>query len=89
MKSNGIVLPRTSNYSVARPERESQLRIAIDYYGKERTLDPLWLDVFHSPIEIATPPASKLYKPAAPQGQESIDACNKFNIAMVFTGLRH
>ena len=98
VKSNGIVLAKnkqTIGVGPGQTARVTALRIAIDYYGKERTPGSVMASdaffPFSDCVEIAHAAGIKaIIQPGGSiRDQESIDACNKFNIAMVFTGLRH
>ena len=95
---NGIVLAKnkqTIGVGPGQTARVTALRIAIDYYGKERTPGSVMASdaffPFSDCVEIAHAAGIKaIIQPGGSiRDQESIDACNKFNIAMVFTGLRH
>lgn len=97
-KSNGIALAKgqqTVGVGPGQTARVTALRIAIDYYGKERTAGSVMASDAFFPfpdcVEIAHESGIKaIIQPGGSiRDQESIDACNKYGIAMVFTGMRH
>ncbi len=97
-KSNGISLAKnkqTVGVGPGQTARVTALRIAIDYYGKEKTPGSVMASdaffPFSDCVEIAHEAGIKaIIQPGGSiRDQESIDACNKYGIAMVFTGMRH
>jgi phosphoribosylaminoimidazolecarboxamide formyltransferase/IMP cyclohydrolase len=97
-KSNGIVLAKnkqTVGVGPGQTARVTALRIAIDYYGKDKTPGSVMASdaffPFSDCVEIAHAAGIKaIIQPGGSiRDQESIDACNKYGIAMVFTGIRH
>lgn len=97
-KSNGIALGKgkqTIGVGPGQTSRVVALKIAIDYYGKERTHGSVMASdaffPFSDCVETAHEAGIKaIIQPGGSiRDQESIDACNKYGIAMVFTGIRH
>lgn len=97
-KSNGIALAKdmqTVGVGPGQTARVTALKIAIDYYGKERTHGAVMASdaffPFSDCVEIAHSAGIKaIIQPGGSiRDQESIDACNKYGIAMIFTGMRH
>ena len=97
-KSNGIALAKnkqTVGVGPGQTARVTALRIAIDYYGKDKTPGSVMASDAFFPfpdcVEIAHEAGIKaIIQPGGSiRDQESIDACNKYGIAMVFTGMRH
>ena len=97
-KSNGIALGKDKQTIGVGPGQTSRvvaLRIAVDYYGKERTEGAVMASdaffPFNDCVEVAHEAGIKaIIQPGGSiRDQESIDACNKYGIAMVFTGMRH
>ncbi len=97
-KSNGIALAKnkqTVGVGPGQTARVTALRVAIDYYGKENTPGSVMASdaffPFSDCVEIAHKAGIKaIIQPGGSiRDQESIDACNKYGIAMVFTGMRH
>lgn len=96
-KSNGIALAK-SNQSVGvgpgQTNRVTALKIAIDY-GKDKTQGSVMASDAFFPfadcVEMAHAAGIKaIIQPGGSiRDQESIDACNKYGIAMIFTGMRH
>ena len=96
-KSNGIALAK-ANQSVGigpgQTTRVTSLKIAIDY-GKERTEGSVMASDAFFPfadcVEAAYVAGIKaIIQPGGSvRDQESIDACNNYGIAMIFTGMRH
>lgn len=96
-KSNGIALAKNSQTVGVGPgqtNRITSLNIAINYGGEKTNESVMASDAFF--------PFSDCVEAAAEAGitaiiqpggsirdQESIDACDKYGIAMVFTGMRH
>ncbi len=97
-KSNGIALAKgqqTIGVGPGQTARVTALKIAIDYYGKERTRGSVMASdaffPFSDCVEIAQAAGIKaIIQPGGSiRDQESIDACNRYGIAMMFTGMRH
>ena len=97
-KSNAIVLVKnkqTIGVGPGQTNRVTALRIAIDYYGKDKTPGSVMASdaffPFSDCVEAAHAAGIKaIIQPGGSvRDQESIDACNKYGIAMVFTGIRH
>ena len=96
-KSNGIALAKgnqTVGVGPGQTNRVLALRIAIDY-GKEKTQGSVMASdaffPFSDCVEVAHEAGVKaIIQPGGSvRDQESIDACNKYGIAMIFTGMRH
>ena len=96
-KSNGIALAK-ANQSVGvgpgQTNRVMALKIAIEY-GKDKTQGSVMASDAFFPFAdcVETAHAAGIRAIIQPGGsirdQESIDACNKYGIAMIFTGMRH
>lgn len=96
-KSNGIALAK-ANQSVGvgpgQTNRVTALKIAIEY-GKDKTHGAVMASDAFFPFAdcVETAHAAGIRAIIQPGGsirdQESIDACNKYGIAMIFTGMRH
>ncbi|HHW48429.1 MAG TPA: bifunctional phosphoribosylaminoimidazolecarboxamide formyltransferase/IMP cyclohydrolase [Clostridiaceae bacterium] len=96
-KSNGIVLAKdkqTIGIGPGQTNRIMAARIAIEY-GGERTKGAVMASdaFFPFPDCVEAAAAAGVEAIIQPGGslrdQESIDACNKHGIAMIFTGMRH
>ncbi len=96
-KSNAIALAKDSatvGVGPGQTNRVLALRIAIDY-GKEKTQGAVMASDAFFPFPDCVETAHKagikaIIQPGGSiRDQESIDACNKYGIAMVFTGMRH
>lgn len=96
-KSNGIALAkgkRTIGVGPGQTNRIMAAKIAIEYGGERTKGAVLASDAFFpfsDCVEAAAAAGIKaIIQPGgAMKDQESIDACNKYGIAMVFTGMRH
>ena len=97
-KSNAIVLAKnkqTIGVGPGQTNRVTALRIAIDYYGKDKTPGSVMASDAFFPFSDCVEAAHEagitaIIQPGGSiRDQESIDACNKYGIAMVFTGIRH
>jgi len=96
-KSNAIVLCKedmTLGIGPGQTNRITAAELAIKYAGEKAKGAVLASDAFF-PFSDCVEAAAKAGVTAIIQpggsirDQESIDACNKYNIAMVFTGMRH
>ncbi|MDP4093638.1 MAG: bifunctional phosphoribosylaminoimidazolecarboxamide formyltransferase/IMP cyclohydrolase [Bacillota bacterium] len=96
-KSNGIVLARNKQTLGVGPGQTNRImaaQIAIEY-GKDRTKGAVLASdaFFPFPDCVEAASAAGISSIIQPGGslkdQESIDACNKRGIAMIFTGMRH
>lgn len=96
-KSNAIVLAkdgRTTGVGPGQTNRITALELAIKYAGEEAKGSAMASDAFF-PFSDCVEAAHKagitaIIQPGGSiRDQESIDACNKYGIAMVFTGIRH
>ena len=96
-KSNGIALAKDKQAIGVGPgqtNRITSVRIAIDY-GGERTKGTVMASDAFFPfpdcVEVAAEAGiTAIIQPGGSvRDQESIDACNKYGIVMVFTGIRH
>jgi phosphoribosylaminoimidazolecarboxamide formyltransferase/IMP cyclohydrolase len=96
-KSNGIVIVKnkqTLGVGPGQTNRVMAAKIAIEYSGERAKGAVLGSDAFF-PFSDCVEAAAKAGITAIVQpggsirDQESIDACNKYGIAMVFTGMRH
>jgi phosphoribosylaminoimidazolecarboxamide formyltransferase/IMP cyclohydrolase len=96
-KSNGIVLVKNKQTIGVGPGQTNRImaaKIAIEY-GGERTKGSVMASDAFFPFPDCVEAAAKAGVAAIIQpggslrDQESIDACNKHKIAMVFTGMRH
>jgi len=96
-KSNGIVLAKdkqTVGIGPGQTNRVTALKIAIDYGGEKTKGAVMASDAFFPfPDCVEAAHAAGITAIIQPGGsirdQESIDACNKYGIAMIFTGMRH
>ena len=96
-RSNAIVLAkgeRTVGVGPGQANRITSLKIAIHYGGGKTEGAVMASDAFFpfpDCVEAAHDAGIKaIIQPGGSiRDQESIDACNKYNIAMVFTGMRH
>lgn len=96
-KSNAIVLAkggRTVGVGPGQANRITSLKIAIHYGGGKTEGAVMASDAFFpfpDCVEAAHDAGIKaIIQPGGSiRDQESIDACNKYKIAMVFTGMRH
>lgn len=97
-RSNGIVLAankQTTGIGPGQTARVTALKIAIDYGDKDRIAGSVMASdgflPFPDCVEIAHEAGIKaIIQPGGSiRDQESIDACNKYGIAMIFTGMRH
>jgi len=96
-KSNGIVLAKNKQTIGIGPGQTNRImaaKIAIEY-GGERTKGAVMASdaFFPFPDCVEAAAAAGVEAIIQPGGslrdQESIDACNKYGIAMIFTGMRH
>lgn len=96
-KSNGIAIAkgkRTLGVGPGQTNRIEAAKIAIGYSGERAKGAVLASDAFF-PFSDCVEAAAKagitaIIQPGGSiRDQESIDACNKYGIAMVFTGMRH
>jgi len=96
-KSNAIALAKncaTVGVGPGQTNRVTALRIAIDY-GKDKTQGAVMASDAFFPFSDCVEEAHKagikaIIQPGGSiRDQESIDACNKYGIAMIFTGMRH
>ncbi|PYG86935.1 phosphoribosylaminoimidazolecarboxamide formyltransferase/IMP cyclohydrolase [Ruminiclostridium sufflavum DSM 19573] len=96
-KSNAIVVAkdmRTLGVGPGQTNRILSARVAIEYAG-ERSIGAVMASdaffPFSDCVEVAAGAGIKaIIQPGGSiRDQESIDACNKYGIAMVFTGMRH
>jgi len=96
-KSNGIVLAKNNQTLGVGPGQLNRImatKIAIEYAGERAKGGVLASDAYF-PFTDCVEAAAKagIFAIVQPGGslkdQESIDACNKFGIAMIFTGIRH
>jgi len=96
-KSNAIVLAKngaTIGVGPGQTNRVTALRIAIEY-GKGKTEGAVMASDAFFPFPDCVEEAHKagikaIIQPGGSiRDQESIDACNKYGIAMIFTGMRH
>jgi phosphoribosylaminoimidazolecarboxamide formyltransferase/IMP cyclohydrolase len=96
-KSNAIVVVKdmaTIGVGPGQTNRVTSAKIAIDYGGDRTKGAVLSSDAyFPFPDTVEAAAAAGITAIIQPGGsirdQESIDACNKHGIAMVFTGMRH
>lgn len=97
-RSNGIVLAKnkqTVGVGPGQTARVTALKIAIDYCSKDRTAGSVMASdaflPFSDCVEIAHEAGIKaIVQPGGSiRDQESIDACDRYGIAMIFTGMRH
>lgn len=96
-KSNAIVLAkqgRTTGIGPGQTNRITALELAVKYAGEDADGSVMASDAFF-PFSDCVEAAHKagitaIIQPGGSiRDQESIDACNKYGIAMVFTGIRH
>lgn len=96
-KSNGIALARNKQSLGVGPGQTNRImaaRIAIEYAGERSKGAVMASDAFF-PFPDCVEAAAKagitaIIQPGGSiKDQESIDACNKYGIAMIFTGIRH
>jgi len=96
-KSNAIVLAKNKQSIGIGPGQSNRImaaKIAIEYAGESAKGAVMASDAFF-PFPDCVEEAAKagvtaIIQPGgAKRDQESIDACNKYGIAMVFTGMRH
>lgn len=96
-KSNGIALAKakqTIGIGPGQTNRVTALRLAIEY-GKGKTEGSVMASDAFFPFSdcVEAAHAAGIRAIIQPGGsmrdQESIDACNKYGIAMIFTGMRH
>ncbi|MCX7614426.1 MAG: bifunctional phosphoribosylaminoimidazolecarboxamide formyltransferase/IMP cyclohydrolase [Clostridiales bacterium] len=96
-KSNGIVLAkenRTVGIGPGQTNRITALELAIKYAGENAKDSVMASDAFF-PFDDCVKAAHEagitaiIHPGGSVRDQESIDACNQFGIAMVFTGMRH
>lgn len=96
-KSNGIALAKgkqTIGVGPGQTNRVTACKIAIEYGGERTKGAVLASDAFFPFADcVEAAAAASITAIIQPGGsirdQESIDACNKYGIAMVFTGMRH
>ncbi|ABN52478.1 MAG TPA: bifunctional phosphoribosylaminoimidazolecarboxamide formyltransferase/inosine monophosphate cyclohydrolase [Hungateiclostridium thermocellum] len=96
-KSNGIALAKgkqTIGVGPGQTNRVTACKIAIEYGGERTKGAVLASDAFFPFADcVEAAAAAGITAIIQPGGsirdQESIDACNKYGIAMVFTGMRH
>lgn len=96
-KSNAIVLAKdkqTVGIGPGQANRVTAAKIAIEYGGEKTKGAVLASDAFFPfPDVVEAAAAAGVTAIIQPGGsvrdQESIDACNKYGIAMIFTGMRH
>lgn len=96
-KSNGIALAKDKQSLGVGPGQTNRImaaKIAIEYGGERTKNAVLASDAFFPfPDCVEAAAAAGITAIIQPGGsvkdQESIDACNKYGIAMVFTGMRH
>jgi len=96
-KSNGIALAKgkqTIGVGPGQTNRVTACKIAIEYGGERTKGAVLASDAFFPFADCVEAAAAAgitaIIQPGGSiRGQESIDACNKYGIAMVFTGMRH
>jgi len=96
-KSNGIALAKgkmTIGVGPGQTNRVMAAKIAVEYGGERTKGAVLASDAFFpfpDCVEVAAKAGiTAIIQPGGSvRDQESIDACNKYGIAMVFTGMRH
>jgi phosphoribosylaminoimidazolecarboxamide formyltransferase/IMP cyclohydrolase len=96
-KSNGIVLAKDSatvGIGPGQTNRVGALEIAVKYAGEKSNGAVMASDAFFPlPDCVETAYKAGITAIIQPGGsirdQDSIDACDKYNIAMIFTGMRH
>lgn len=96
-KSNGIVLAKgkmTIGVGPGQTNRVMAAKIAVEYGGDRTKGAVLASDAFFpfpDCVEVAAKAGvTAIIQPGGSlKDQESIDACNKYGIAMIFTGMRH
>ncbi|MBE6754562.1 MAG: bifunctional phosphoribosylaminoimidazolecarboxamide formyltransferase/IMP cyclohydrolase [Ruminococcaceae bacterium] len=97
VRSNGICLVRdngTVGVGPGQTNRVTALKLAIEYAGEKAKGSVMGSDAFFPFADcVEAAAAAGITAIIQPGGsirdQESIDACNKAGIAMVFTGMRH
>lgn len=96
-KSNGIAIAKNKQSIGIGPGQTNRImaaKVAIEY-GGDRTKDAILASDAFFPfpdcVEVAAAAGIKaIIQPGGSvKDQDSIDACNKYGIAMVFTGMRH
>jgi phosphoribosylaminoimidazolecarboxamide formyltransferase/IMP cyclohydrolase len=96
-KSSGIVLAKagqTIGIGPGQTNRITSLRVAVEY-GKDKTKGAVMASDAFLPFADCVEEAHKagitaIIQPGGSvRDQESIDACNRYGIAMIFTGMRH
>jgi len=96
-KSSGIVLAKanqTVGIGPGQTNRVTSLRVAIDY-GKEKSEGAVMASDAFLPFADCVEEAHTagitaiIQSGGSVRDQESIDACNKYGISMIFTGMRH
>ncbi len=96
-KSNAIVVAKNKSTLGVGPGQTNRVlptRVAIEYAGERSIGAVLASDAFFpfsDCVEVAAAAGIKaIIQPGGSiKDQDSIDACNKYGIAMVFTGMRH
>jgi phosphoribosylaminoimidazolecarboxamide formyltransferase/IMP cyclohydrolase len=96
-KSNAIVVAKDKSTLGVGPGQTNRVlptRVAIEYAGERSIGAVLASDAFFpfsDCVEVAAAAGIKaIIQPGGSiKDQDSIDACNKYSIAMVFTGMRH
>lgn len=96
-KSNGIALAKDKQSVGVGPGQTNRImaaKVAIEYGGEKTNGAVMASDAFFPfPDCVEAAAAAGITAIIQPGGsvkdQESIDACNKYGIAMVFTGMRH
>lgn len=96
-KSNAIVVAKNKSTLGVGPGQTNRVlptRVAIEYAGERSVGAVLASDAFFpfsDCVEVAAAAGIKaIIQPGGSiKDQDSIDACNKYGIAMVFTGMRH
>jgi phosphoribosylaminoimidazolecarboxamide formyltransferase/IMP cyclohydrolase len=96
-KSNAIVLAKnkqTIGIGPGQANRITSAKIAIEYAGGKSKGSVMASDAFFPFSDVVEAAASAgisaIIQPGGSvRDQESIDACNKYGIAMIFTGMRH
>jgi phosphoribosylaminoimidazolecarboxamide formyltransferase/IMP cyclohydrolase len=97
-RSNGIVLAKdkqTTGIGPGQTARVTALKIAVDYGNKDQIAGSVMASDGFFPFSdcVLTAHEAGIKAILQPGGsirdQESIDACNRFGIAMIFTGMRH
>jgi phosphoribosylaminoimidazolecarboxamide formyltransferase/IMP cyclohydrolase len=96
-KSNGIALAKgkmTIGVGPGQTNRIVPTKVAIEYAGERSKGAVMASDAFFPFSDCVEAAAASGIKAIIQPGgsikdQESIDACNKYGIAMIFTGMRH